>query len=208
MPPTSDRPAQGIDDLVLRAVFVPDGEDAPPEFMAIDPMMISVTLDPATGEITGGDAGVSLDGGIPAEWVPDDTEEADGSDSASDSAAGSHATTRGVMDASGGGNRRSQSGSQNVRGEGSGGTGEDGSNRTRFNQGSRGTFTGNGPTIFAAQAKPGGRAGALSEERELTGEPVNPAVETRPTNPAVETRPANPAVETRPANPAAAMPDP
>jgi hypothetical protein len=59
---------------VLRAVFVPDGESPPPEFLSIDPMILSVTRDPATGEVTGGDAGVSLDGDIGAEWVPDDAE--------------------------------------------------------------------------------------------------------------------------------------
>jgi hypothetical protein len=58
--------------LVLRAVFVPDGEQPPPEFMAdFSPLRIRATRDPATGEITCDDAGADFDGDISAQWHPD-----------------------------------------------------------------------------------------------------------------------------------------
>jgi hypothetical protein len=39
--------------LVIRAIFVHEGEQPPPEFSSIfDPLHFPATLDPATGQIT------------------------------------------------------------------------------------------------------------------------------------------------------------
>jgi len=62
--------------LVVRAAFVPDGEQPPPEFMAdFSPLHIRATRDPATGEITCDNAGCNFDGDIRAEWYPDQNSE-------------------------------------------------------------------------------------------------------------------------------------
>ena len=69
----SDRPVPTHDDLIVRAVFVPDGEQPPAEFLAdIDPLHFRATLDPATGEITCANTGVSIDGDVRARWFPAD----------------------------------------------------------------------------------------------------------------------------------------
>jgi hypothetical protein len=71
--------------LVLRAVFVPDGEDLPPEFAAeFDPIRFRASLDPETGEITCDDAGMNIDGDIRAEWHPDEDEGSEDDEVASD----------------------------------------------------------------------------------------------------------------------------
>jgi hypothetical protein len=72
LPDSSARPFPGPQTLVVRAAFVPDGEQPPPEFMgAFDPLRIRATLDPATGGITCNDAGMNFDGDIRAEFYPD-----------------------------------------------------------------------------------------------------------------------------------------
>jgi hypothetical protein len=74
---------------VLRAVFVPDGEDLPAEFMSdFDPLHFRVTRDPVTGALTGATAGTDFDGDIRAEWHPDAEE--DGAEMGGDGAAGSN----------------------------------------------------------------------------------------------------------------------
>ncbi len=61
------------DDLIVRAVFVPDGEQPPAEFVAdLDPLHFRATLDPATGEITCDNTGMSIDGDLRARWFPAD----------------------------------------------------------------------------------------------------------------------------------------
>jgi hypothetical protein len=63
--------------LVLRAVFVPDGQEPPPEFSSdFSPLRVRATLDPATGAITCDDAGISFDGDIRGEWHPDEEQDA------------------------------------------------------------------------------------------------------------------------------------
>ncbi len=75
---TDDRPSAGINTLVLRAAFVPDGMQPPTEFSSvIDPIKFPATLDPETGEITCGNAGTAFDGDISAEFHPDEEEEND-----------------------------------------------------------------------------------------------------------------------------------
>jgi hypothetical protein len=65
--------------LVLRAAFVPDSEQPPPEFQsALNPLRIPARRDPATGEITCVNAGLSILGDLRAEWHPDQNEDANG----------------------------------------------------------------------------------------------------------------------------------
>ncbi len=67
------RPSPGPGTLVIRAVFVPDGEQPPPEFAAeFNPLRIRATRDPVTGEITCDGAGTNFDGDIPALFYPED----------------------------------------------------------------------------------------------------------------------------------------
>jgi hypothetical protein len=74
----SDKPAPGPNVLVIRAVFVPDGGDPPPDFLAnIDPLRFRATYDPSTGELTCDEAGNAFDGAIQAQWYPAVGEEAD-----------------------------------------------------------------------------------------------------------------------------------
>ena len=69
---TSGRSSTGPFTLVLRAAFVPDGEDPPPEFAAdFSPLKFRATLDRTTGIITCDSAGMNFDGDIRAEWHPD-----------------------------------------------------------------------------------------------------------------------------------------
>jgi hypothetical protein len=82
---TSDRSSAGPFTLVLRAAFVPDGEQPPPELAAdFSPLKFRATLDRTTGTITCENAGISFGGDIRAEWHPDaaqdpeETAEADG----------------------------------------------------------------------------------------------------------------------------------
>jgi hypothetical protein len=72
LPASTDRPIPGPHLLVVRAAFVPNGEQPPPEYMAVfDPLHLPATIDPATGEITCAYAGADLNGDVPAEWHPD-----------------------------------------------------------------------------------------------------------------------------------------
>ena len=58
--------------LIVRAVFVPEGEEPPPDLAAnFDTLHFSVTFDPASGLLTGAEPGASFDGDVRAEWVPD-----------------------------------------------------------------------------------------------------------------------------------------
>jgi hypothetical protein len=71
-----DKPSPGPHTLVVRAAFVPDGEQPPPELNSVfDPIKFRATLDPETGEITCDNAGMSFDGDIRAEFHPDEKEE-------------------------------------------------------------------------------------------------------------------------------------
>ena len=64
--------------MVLRGVFVPDGQKPPPEFSSdLSPLRVRATLDPTTGAITCDDAGISFDGDIRGDWYPDEEQEAD-----------------------------------------------------------------------------------------------------------------------------------
>ena len=72
MSDASNPRSPGPNILVVRAVFVPDGEQPPPEFSGVfDPLKFRATLDPATGIITCDNAGMSFLGDIRAEWHPD-----------------------------------------------------------------------------------------------------------------------------------------
>ena len=72
MPDQSNSPTAGRDVLVLRAVFVPDGGQPPPEFINdLHPLRIPCTYNRKTGEITCRDAGLNFDGDIRAEFHPD-----------------------------------------------------------------------------------------------------------------------------------------
>ena len=71
LPDNSARPSAGPDVLVVRAVFVPDGDQPPPEFAGdFNPLQMRATRDPATGEITCDAAGTVFGGDIRAEWYP------------------------------------------------------------------------------------------------------------------------------------------
>lgn len=62
----------GPDVLVLRAVFVPDGEDPPADFQGVyDPLKLSATFDPATGELRTDAIGLGFGIDMPARWEPD-----------------------------------------------------------------------------------------------------------------------------------------
>jgi hypothetical protein len=70
---TSDRPAPGPFTLAIRAAFVPDGEQSPPEFSGdMYPLRFPATLDPTTGEITLANAGINPGGDLVAQFVPDE----------------------------------------------------------------------------------------------------------------------------------------
>ena len=72
----SDRPVPGPQTLVIRAAFVPDGEQPPPEFSSqFDPLHFPATRDPATGEITCDADGTRFGGGVMAQWVADEDPE-------------------------------------------------------------------------------------------------------------------------------------
>jgi hypothetical protein len=73
---TSGRSSAGPFTLVLRAAFVPDGDDPPPEFASdFSPLRVRATLDRATGTITCDSAGMNFDGDIRAEWHPDEVQD-------------------------------------------------------------------------------------------------------------------------------------
>jgi hypothetical protein len=62
--------------LVLRAAFVPEGEQPPSEFTSdFSPLKFRATMDRATGVITCENAGVNFGGDIRAEWHPDDVQD-------------------------------------------------------------------------------------------------------------------------------------
>jgi hypothetical protein len=70
---SSERPASGPNILVVRAAFVPAGEQPPSEFAGdFYPLRFPATLDPAMGIITCINAGLSFGGDLQAQWVPDD----------------------------------------------------------------------------------------------------------------------------------------
>jgi hypothetical protein len=71
----SDRSSADPFTLALRAAFVPDGEQPPPELASdFSPLRFRATLEVATGTITCEDAGISFGGDIRAEWHPDDAQ--------------------------------------------------------------------------------------------------------------------------------------
>jgi hypothetical protein len=75
---TSDRPSADPSTVVLRAAFVPDGEEPPPEFSAdFSPLKFRATLDRATGTITCDNVGTNFGGDIRAEWHPDEVQRPD-----------------------------------------------------------------------------------------------------------------------------------
>ena len=68
----SSRPAPGPLTLPMRAVFVPDGEEPPPDLACmLHPLRLRASLDPATGAMTCDDAGMTFHGDIAAIWIPD-----------------------------------------------------------------------------------------------------------------------------------------
>jgi hypothetical protein len=70
---------------VLRGVFVPKGEQPPPEFASdFRPLRIPATRDPATGQITCHNAGISFGGDLLAHWYPDEDQGSDEGDEAPD----------------------------------------------------------------------------------------------------------------------------
>ncbi len=76
--PSGDHGSPGPFTLVLRAAFVPDGEQPPPEFLNdFTPLKFRATLDRATGIITCDNAGLTFFGDIRAEWHPDNVANAD-----------------------------------------------------------------------------------------------------------------------------------
>ena len=106
MSDASDRPASpGPHVLVLRAAFVPDGQQPPSEFSSdFSPLRFRATLDPATGAITCDNAGMNFDGDVLAEWHPDEEqgsdadENADGQDGERPASQGSDAQGTGGAD--------------------------------------------------------------------------------------------------------------
>ena len=73
----SDRSSSDPFILVLRAAFVADGEQPPPDFASdFSPLKFRATLDRTTGTITCDSAGMNFDGDIRAEWHPDEGQEA------------------------------------------------------------------------------------------------------------------------------------
>jgi hypothetical protein len=74
---SSDHGSPGPHTLVVRAAFVPDGQEPPPELSSdINPLRFRATLDPATGTITCDNAGMNFHGDIRAEFHPDEDQEA------------------------------------------------------------------------------------------------------------------------------------
>jgi hypothetical protein len=75
---TSDRSSPGHFTLVLRAAFVPEGEQPPPGFAAdFSPLKFRATLDRKTGIITCDSAGINFGGDIRAEWHPDEVQDSE-----------------------------------------------------------------------------------------------------------------------------------
>jgi hypothetical protein len=69
----SNRPAAGLHALVVRAAFVPNGEQPPPELSAVfNPLKVRASLDPETGALTCDNAGTSFHGDIRAVFHPDE----------------------------------------------------------------------------------------------------------------------------------------
>ncbi len=61
--------------LVIRAVFVPDGEQPPRDFAAAwDALRMPATRDSVTGQITCDDAGSFFGSGIRGEWHSDENQ--------------------------------------------------------------------------------------------------------------------------------------
>ena len=95
--------------LVVRAVFVPDGEEPPAEFLAVPyPLRVRATYDPETGVLTCEDTSGRAFAGIPARWYPDNAQDdnpfADDDDNGGDGAGdegdddGTPAWARGLLD--------------------------------------------------------------------------------------------------------------
>jgi hypothetical protein len=77
LPGSPDRPVPGPGNLIVRAVFVPEGEQVPPDFTTeFEPLHFPATLNTETGEITCTNAGPDLNGGVLAQWYPDTQQEA------------------------------------------------------------------------------------------------------------------------------------
>jgi hypothetical protein len=63
---------------VVRAAFVFEGEQPPPEFSSVfNPLRMPATRDPETGQITCDNAGINFGAGIRAEWHPDEDQGSD-----------------------------------------------------------------------------------------------------------------------------------
>ena len=73
MSDTSDSSSPDPDTVVVRAVFVPDGEDPPPEFTTgLSSLHFPATYDPETGVITTDMSEGSASGAVSGTWVSDD----------------------------------------------------------------------------------------------------------------------------------------
>jgi hypothetical protein len=82
---SSKNPAPGTGILIVRAVFVPDGEQPPPDLIAdFNSLHLPATLDPETGEITCDNAGFDFNGAVRAEWHPGDQQDQPGGDEPAD----------------------------------------------------------------------------------------------------------------------------
>lgn len=78
MPDTPDTPTPGPHILVLRAAFVPEGQQPPPELSSdFSPLKFRATRDPVTGAITCDNLGINFDGDIRAEWHPDEEQDSE-----------------------------------------------------------------------------------------------------------------------------------
>jgi hypothetical protein len=84
LPDSSKNLALGAGTLIVRAVFVPDGEQPPPDLIAdFNSLHLPATLDPETGEITCDNAGFDFNGAVRAEWHPgDEPDQSDGDEPA------------------------------------------------------------------------------------------------------------------------------
>jgi hypothetical protein len=75
LPDQTDHPTPGHDVVVVRAAFVPEGADPPPELAAdFTPIRIPAKLNPETGEITCDGVGTNFHGDLSAQWHPDEAQ--------------------------------------------------------------------------------------------------------------------------------------
>ena len=76
--PGQGRSAPGPMTMVLKAAFVPDGQDPPPDLaLGRYPLRLRARLDPRTGEMITQAAGGLFIQDVPAEWKPDPREDGD-----------------------------------------------------------------------------------------------------------------------------------